>query len=57
MAPKPEPLKGIPYCRLQKMKCFPGTTFKSQKQLKETLNKQPNKPWKKSQSKETMSTI
>lgn len=32
------------------MKCFPGTTFKTQKQLKETLNKQPNKPWKKSQT-------
>ncbi|KYO21569.1 regulation of nuclear pre-mRNA domain-containing protein 2 isoform A [Alligator mississippiensis] len=27
-----------------------STTFKSQKQLKETLNKQPNKPWKKSQT-------
>ncbi|KAF1416551.1 Regulation of nuclear pre-mRNA domain-containing protein 2, partial [Spheniscus humboldti] len=27
-----------------------STTFKTQKQLKETLNKQPNKPWKKSQS-------
>lgn len=41
----------MPDCK--KMKCFPGTTFKTQKQLKETLNKQPNKPWKKSQSKET----
>lgn len=38
--------------RLQKLKCFPGTTFKTQKQLKENLNKQPNKQWKKSQSKE-----
>ncbi|XP_014809070.1 PREDICTED: regulation of nuclear pre-mRNA domain-containing protein 2 [Calidris pugnax] len=27
-----------------------STTFKTQKQLKETLNKQPNKPWKKSQT-------
>ncbi|NXQ86329.1 RPRD2 protein, partial [Nyctibius grandis] len=27
-----------------------STTFKTQKQLKESLNKQPNKPWKKSQS-------
>ncbi|XP_054033574.1 regulation of nuclear pre-mRNA domain-containing protein 2 isoform X1 [Dryobates pubescens] len=27
-----------------------STTFKTQKQLKETLNKQPNKPWKKAQT-------
>ncbi|KAK2540162.1 hypothetical protein Q9966_004729 [Columba livia] len=27
-----------------------STTFKTQKQLKESLNKQPNKPWKKSQT-------
>ncbi|CAM4622155.1 regulation of nuclear pre-mRNA domain-containing protein 2 isoform X1 [Lepidochelys kempii] len=27
-----------------------STTFKTQKQLKENLNKQPNKPWKKSQT-------
>jgi len=54
MAPKTRFLKESHNARLQKLKCFPGTTFKTQKQLKETLNKQPNKPWKKSQSKETM---
>ncbi|ETE63010.1 Threonyl-tRNA synthetase, cytoplasmic [Ophiophagus hannah] len=32
--------------------CFPGSTFKSQKQQKETQSKQPTKSWKKSQSKE-----
>lgn len=37
--------------RLPKLQCFPGTSFKTQKQLKENLNK-PSKQWKKSQSKE-----
>lgn len=36
----------------KKWKCFPGSSFKTQKQQRETQSKQPAKSWKKPQSKE-----
>lgn len=47
----------FPAARLQSLPCFPGTTFKTQKQLKETLGKQPNKAWKKAPGKDPVGIL